>query len=167
VSTVIQPPANDHSDHDGTSSDPVRADELAVSLLGDVRTKLGGLHIAHARRVADQVRSRGDDRLVVVALLHDVVEKERCTLADLQAVFDDQRLVALVDMLTRRDAESDEEYLARCAADPEALLVKRADLADKDFRDDVGVPLATAQRLRRRAKERLALLDQLADWTHR
>ena len=59
------------------------------------------------------------------------------------------------------------EYLARCAADPEALLVKRADLADKDFRDDVGVPLAAAQRLRRRAKERLALLDQLADWTHR
>jgi (p)ppGpp synthase/HD superfamily hydrolase len=47
---------------------------LAKRLLGESRTGLGGLCIAHARRVAARVRTSGDDRTVAVALLHDVVE---------------------------------------------------------------------------------------------
>ena len=35
---------------------PAEADILAASLLGELRTRLGGLQIAHARRVADAVR---------------------------------------------------------------------------------------------------------------
>ncbi len=142
--------------------DPASADELAVELLGDARTKLGGLQIAHARRVADKVRARGDDRLIAVALLHDVVEKGRGTFEGLLAASNDARVVALVDVLTHREGESDAEYLSRCAADPAALAVKRADLEDKQFRGDVRVPPAIAQQLRRQAEKRLAMLDHFA-----
>ena len=38
---------------------------------------MGERHIAHARGVAAMVRASGDDRIVAVALLHDVVEKGR------------------------------------------------------------------------------------------
>ena len=135
------------------------ADALAARLLGDLRTKLGGFHIEHARRVAERVRPTGDDRTVAVALLHDVVEKGQSSLADLLAVVRDERVVHLVDILTRRGRESEEEYLSRCAADPVALAIKRADLADKHFHGDAQVDQETAQRLGQEAQERLELLD--------
>jgi hypothetical protein len=139
------------------------ADVLAARLLGGLRTKLGGLHIEHARRVADRVRPSGDDRTVAAALLHDVVEKERISLADLLALVRDERLVELVDILTRREVESDEEYLARCAADPVALAIKRADLADKDYYGDAQVDLRTATQLSHKAHMHLMLLDRLVE----
>ena len=136
------------------------ADELAARLLGDLRTKLGGLHIAHARRVAAAVG--GDDLAVALGLLHDVVEKAGTTLDELLVMVGDERLVALVDMLTRRDDESDEEYLSRCVADPIALVVKRADLRDKLTAPDSQVDYPTVLELQGQARERLALLDRLA-----
>ena len=99
---------------------------------------------------------------VVVALLHDVVEKGQSSLADLLAVVRDERVVHLVDILTRRRGESEEEYLSRCAADPVALAIKRADLTDKHFHGDAQVDHETAQRLGQEAQERLDLLDLLA-----
>src|SRR4051794_37706470 len=141
------------------SLSPAAADELAARLLGDLGTKLGGLHIAHARRVAAAVG--GDDLAVALGLLHDVVEKAGITLDELLDMVGDERLVALVDMLTRRDSESDEEYLSRCVADPIALAVKRADLQDKLTAPDSEVDYPTVLELRRQARERLALLDLL------
>jgi (p)ppGpp synthase/HD superfamily hydrolase len=64
------------------------------------------------------VRSIGDDRLVAVALLHDVVEKRRISAGELLAITMDARLVKLVQVLTQSGDESDEDYLSRCAADP-------------------------------------------------
>lgn len=61
-----------------------------------------------------------------------------------------------------RGGESEEEYLSRCAADPVAVAIKRADLADKHFRGDAQVDQETAERLGQEAQERLELLDLLA-----
>jgi len=47
---------------------PEDADVLAARLLGDLRTKLGGLEIAHTRRVAAVMRATNDDRVVAAAL---------------------------------------------------------------------------------------------------
>ena len=91
-----------------------------------------------------------------------MVEKGQSSLADLLAVVRDERVVHLVDILTRRRGESEEEYLSRCAADPVALAIKRADLADKHFHGDAQVDQETAQRLGQEAQERLELLDLLA-----
>jgi (p)ppGpp synthase/HD superfamily hydrolase len=135
---------------------------LAARLLGDLRTKLGGLEIAHARRVAARVRDTKDDRVIAAALLHDVLEKAGVNADELCAMTGDAGVVALVEVLSRREGESDHDYLARCAADPMALLVKRVDLVDKLVADDAVVAPDIAERLRQAARERLALLDGLA-----
>jgi (p)ppGpp synthase/HD superfamily hydrolase len=141
---------------------PAAAAALASRLLGESRTSLGGLRIAHARRVAARVRTASDDHAVTAALLHDVVEKDRISLDELLAITADARLVDLVDLLTKGPDESDYEYLARCATDPAALLVKRADLADRLMADDSNVSPATAARIRRQAARRLQVLNALA-----
>lgn len=141
------------------------ADRLAAHLLGGLRTKLGGLHIDHARRVAGAVAPLGDVRAVVAALLHDVIEKTDITASELHELLGDPVVVAIVEVLTQHAGEPDAEYLARCAAHPLALVIKRSDLADKLMADDVRVGAAAADSIRRLARERLALLARLAQQT--
>jgi (p)ppGpp synthase/HD superfamily hydrolase len=141
---------------------PDCADALAARLLGDTRTKLGGLHIAHARRVAGRVAVTEDDSLIGAALLHDVLEKTPTTADDLRALTRDERLVEMVERLSQQAGEPYRAYLARCATDPEALLLKRIDLHDKLVSDDFTVPWTQAARLRNQARQRLALLERLA-----
>lgn len=140
---------------------PEAADVLAARLLGDLRTKLGGLEIAHARRVAARVRGTNDDRVIAAALLHDVLEKAGVSANELRAMTGDAGVVDLVEVLSRRDGESEHDYLSRCAADPKALVVKRVDLEDKLVADDSVVPAVVAEKVRQEASERLALLDDL------
>ena len=141
---------------------PDGADALATQLLGDLRTTLGGPHVAHARRVAAAARGRGDDRVIAAALLHDVLEKTGTTAAELLALTGDPAVVELVEVLSQRDGESYRGYLARCAADPRTLLLKRIDLEDKLAVGDATVPPAVVERIQRRARARLALLDHLS-----
>jgi (p)ppGpp synthase/HD superfamily hydrolase len=140
---------------------PEAADTLAARLLGDLRTKLGGLEIAHARRVAAELRATSDDRVIAAALLHDVLEKTEVTADGLRAMTADAGVVALVEVLSRREGESDHGYLSRCAADPMALLVKRVDLSDKLVADDAVVLPVVAEKVRQEARERITLLDRL------
>ena len=56
---------------------PEEADALAVRLLGGLRTKLGDVQLAHARRVAAGVSETGDDRVIAAALSHEVLQLER------------------------------------------------------------------------------------------
>ena len=138
------------------------ADGLAAELLGNIRTKLGGLQLAHARRVAAAVRGDVDGAAVAAALLHDVVETGQIADRDLELVVSDSRVVALVRCLTRHPRESDRAYLTRCATDPTALRIKRADLADKLDAPDVEVSPAAAETIRGRARARIQLLDEIA-----
>ena len=111
---------------------PAEADILAASLLGELRTRLGGLQIAHARRVADAVRDAGgDDGTYAAALLHDVVEKGCITGAQLLSTTRDAEVVRLVGLLTQEPDEVYEDYLVRCSQDADAVVIKRADLIDK------------------------------------
>jgi (p)ppGpp synthase/HD superfamily hydrolase len=141
---------------------PEEADELAARLLGGSRTKLGGLHIDHARRVAARVGGHPDPRSFAAALLHDVLEKTGTSAAELRRLTGDEAVVDLVDVLTRRGDENEEEYLGRCALDPVALLVKRSDLADKLTAPDATVSDGVAEMLRAEAAARLELLEQIA-----
>jgi hypothetical protein len=138
------------------------AEHLATTLLGELPTALGGLQVDHARRVAAAVRGRGDEATTAAAFLHDVVETGCIAEDELDLVVSDPRVVDLVRILTRRDGEDEHTYLERCCTTPEALLIKRADLADKLTADDWTVAPAVADVLRRRAVRRLALLDALA-----
>ena len=91
-------PGTDGSERESIS--PETVDAPAARRLGDLWTRMGGIHIADARGVAATVHANGDDRIVAVALLHDVVEKERIRPAELVAATGDARLVELVDVLT-------------------------------------------------------------------
>ena len=82
------------------------ADTLVARLLGEMRTRLGGSQIAHARRVAEAVGDGGsDDATYAAALLQDVVEKGCITSAELLSVTGDADVVRLVGLLTRADGE--------------------------------------------------------------
>lgn len=90
--------------------------------------KAGEPYIEHPRRVAAGVK---DDPVVqAAAWLHDVVEDTSVTLEDLRAAGFPEVVVAAVDALTRRPDEDRDAYYTRVAADPVALQVKWADLAD-------------------------------------
>src|SRR5262245_35076862 len=141
---------------------PDDADSIAARLLGELRTKLGGLHIVHARRIAERARPTGDRRVIAAALLHDVLEKTATTADELRTMTGDAHVVELVEVLTQRPGERYQDYLARCVEDPAARLLKRYDLEDKLLADDSAVPATVADRLRHKARARLALLDRLA-----
>jgi (p)ppGpp synthase/HD superfamily hydrolase len=142
---------------------------MAARLLSGHRTKTGGSHLAHARRVALAVRTcssealDGDEqRAFIAALLHDVMEKAGVTIAELRTMTDDERVVELVQILTQRIGESDRSYLARCASDPTALVIKRIDLEDKFVLLGATAPPDVIARVQRRARRRMALLEQIA-----
>ena len=104
-----------------------------------------------------------------VAALHDVVEDTPITLADLRTAGLPDAVVAVVDTLTRREAETYDDYLRRVEADPRAWRVKLADLTDNmDLRRISELTDETLTRLRRyhRAYVRLAALTA-ADAAHR
>lgn len=138
---------------------PGEADDLAARVLGDRVTRLGDRAIEHARRVAVAVAADGD-LAVVAALLHDTVEHGCITRPELVAAVDDDEVVYAIDALTRRAGESEPDYLRRCARDPVAAVVKRADLLDKLDPPETGVGSDRAATTRHQAQERLALLHR-------
>jgi hypothetical protein len=88
--------------------------------------------IEHPLRVAQAVRSAGGDTTaVVVALLHDSIEKGIATRARLRAAGASETVLSAVDALTQGAQEPVSAYLARCRANPIARTVKRHDLLDK------------------------------------
>jgi (p)ppGpp synthase/HD superfamily hydrolase len=143
---------------------PEQADRLAERLLGQMRTRLGGLELDHARRVAATLSGRGDGQLVSAALLHDVLEKTDTTREELLELTGNEVVVELVSLVTRDPREAYREYLLRCACDPRAYVLKQADLQDKLVTPDVTVPGSVAARIRRQARQRLKLLDLFARW---
>ncbi len=139
------------------------ADALAERAHDDDRNKFGVLFIDHVRSVADHVRSDPDPYAVPAALLHDTVENGRIGWDDLRAAGADDRLIAVVDALTAREGEPEAVYLSRCADDPLALRIKRADIRDKfDTVEHSPVPEPRRAELVSQAKRRMNLLESFA-----
>ncbi|CAL9602142.1 hypothetical protein SUDANB95_05413 [Actinosynnema sp. ALI-1.44] len=122
--------------------------------------KSGKPYIGHPLRVMGAVSG---EHARMAAVLHDVVEDTPVTAADLLAAGCPAHVVATVVALSHLPGEPQEDYLARVAADPVAVAVKRADIADNlsphriDQLDE-----ATRSRLRAKYARALHLLDTLA-----
>ena len=85
-------------------------------------------YILHAMRVMDRVDSTDEK---IVAILHDVVEKNRqWSFARLASEGFKPKVVEAVDAMTRRPGESYEDFVLRAAANPTSRAVKLADLKD-------------------------------------
>lgn len=89
--------------------------------------KSGKPYIDHPLRVMGRVSG---EHARMAAVLHDVVEDTAVTDDDLLAAGCPPEVVATVLALSHRDGEAQEDYLARVRADPVAVEVKRADIAD-------------------------------------
>lgn len=82
---------------------------------------------AHVLAVVAMVQAETDEQdAAIVAALHDVVEDSDITLANLNWFGIEVR--DAVDALTKRENESELDYLQRCALNRLASLVKRADI---------------------------------------
>lgn len=93
--------------------------------------KSGAPYIGHPARVAEHAAAAGgDERVVAAAWLHDVVEDTTITPEQLRADGIPEEVVAAVVAVTKVPGEPVEEYFARVNANPIAVAVKTADLAD-------------------------------------
>ncbi len=89
--------------------------------------RAGKPYILHPLRVMQSVESETEK---IIAVLHDVVEDSALTLDDLRASGYSEEVVAAIDCLTRRKAESYAEMIERIKPNPLAVRVKLGDLAD-------------------------------------
>jgi (p)ppGpp synthase/HD superfamily hydrolase len=139
---------------------PDDADTLAKRVLAGCLTSQGGRSIEHARRVAVAVADHGN-RVVVAALLHDTVEKGRISSQELACAVDDDEVTQIVVALTRRVGERELDYLRRCARNPAATVVKRADLLDELDPPEIDAVGDGGAALRQQARQRLERLHRL------
>lgn len=78
----------------------------------------------HLQQVAYSVETgTTDDRMIVVAYLHDILEDTECTADALSALFEDNIVHAVV-AITRTKGESKEAYLTKVKGNHMARIVK-------------------------------------------
>jgi (p)ppGpp synthase/HD superfamily hydrolase len=119
--------------------------------------KSGRPYIAHPLRVMGHLRNEHER---MTAVLHDVVEDTDVTLDDLSALGCPPDVLAALTAISRRPGEAQADYLARVMANPIALAVKRADIADNMSVDRMGrLDAATQQRLQAKYEAALRVLD--------
>jgi len=136
-----------------------RARMLAVEAHAGQVDKAGHPYIGHVGRVAAAVR--GDDEAEAVAWLHDVIEDCPAFAGQVHAF--PAPLQDAVRLLSRTSAADADTYYARISADPLALKVKLADIADNaDEARLASLDAATAERLRDKYRRALAALGQPA-----
>lgn len=122
--------------------------------------KAGMAYIGHVARVAGAVQHPVSPALAeAVAWLHDVVEDTAYDLDDLRDHGMPAEVVAAVEAITHRPHEPRVDYYARVRANPLALAVKLADVADNSAPERLAVlDDATRERLTekyRKAREHL------------
>jgi len=78
----------------------------------------------HLEMVRESVEAASpDERLQVVAVLHDILEDTKCSTAALHALFEDNIVDAVV-ALTKEPGMTKDEYITRVLANPMATAVK-------------------------------------------
>ncbi|MDR3070414.1 MAG: HD domain-containing protein [Propionibacteriaceae bacterium] len=93
--------------------------------------KAGNVYVHHPRHVASNVSDAGGPPEAVAAgWLHDTVEDTWVTPEFLAEAGFPASVISAVDAVTKREGEPIDGYVRRIAADPLAVMVKRADLAD-------------------------------------
>jgi (p)ppGpp synthase/HD superfamily hydrolase len=123
--------------------------------------KAGQPYTGHPERVAGHVKDIGGQvEAVTAAWLHDTVEDTWVTPGFLAEAGFPHSVISAVDAVTKRTGEPTQDYVARITADPLAVMVKRADLADNTDPRRLGVLDPTVRaRLTRKYQTFTAALD--------
>ncbi|MBT4684929.1 MAG: HD domain-containing protein [Candidatus Marinimicrobia bacterium] len=104
-----------------------RAIEIAVEAHKGQKDKAGNPYILHPLRLMFQMKT---DNERMAAVLHDVVEDSDWTLDDLRKENFDNEVIDAVNLLTRDDNDSYEEFVQKAASNPISKAVKIADITD-------------------------------------
>jgi (p)ppGpp synthase/HD superfamily hydrolase len=104
-----------------------KAARLATRVHSGQVDKAGQPYIGHPERVASRVTS---EEAKVVGWLHDVIEHAGLGMGDLLAAGIPSHVATAVIAISRQPEESAEAYYKRVRANPLALEVKAADIAD-------------------------------------
>lgn len=120
---------------------------LAVQAHRGQTDRAGQPYILHPLRA--MLRLTGEEERIV-GVLHDVVEDTPYTPDDLRALGYSTTILEALDAVTRREAETYEEFVERLAPNPLARRVKLADLEDNmDLRRLATIEPRDLERLRR------------------
>jgi (p)ppGpp synthase/HD superfamily hydrolase len=126
--------------------------------------KAGNPYIDHPLRVMAGVTG---EHAKMAAVLHDVIEDTTVTAQDLLADGCPPPVVAAVVALSKVSGEPQSSYLRRVAADPLALTVKRADIADNSDPNRLAqLDPAVRDRLWTKYTEARRLLDEYERGPH-
>lgn len=140
---------------------PDRALVLARQAHDGQTDVFGRPFLDHVLGVAALLGDEPDEHLLVIALLHDVVEKGSATYDELRAAGATEDVIAAVDGISQRVGERSDAYLARCARNPSAYAVKRIDLLEKLSPALLaGLSDRASAALQTQVHRRLALLDE-------
>ena len=91
-------------------------------------------YISHPRAVADtfiglkEYNGISGEDIRAIALLHDVVEDSNINLWDLICAGFSDKIISIVDILTKRDGITYLDYILRVKEKPIAKLIKLADI---------------------------------------
>ena len=99
--------------------------KLVTNQFLDKKDKAGKPYLDHLYAVAGNFTK--DNKLFIVALLHDVIEDTDTTKEDIEREFGAE-IAELVDLLTHKENEPYESYIERISTNYEASEVKKADL---------------------------------------
>lgn len=108
-------------------SNLAKAITIAAAAHQNQLDKNGTAYILHPIRV---MLKMDGNLLKTAAILHDVVEDTDWTLDMLRSEGFSERIIELIDLLTRRDSESYDDYIERIRSDGNAVKIKLADLED-------------------------------------
>lgn len=139
---------------------PAEALDLASRLHAGQVDKAGQPYVGHLRRVAATVYARGgSDAAQIAAALHDAIEDGHVTAEFLAGDGVPGAALHLVALLTKAEGQPYADYLAAIKADPDALLVKLADIADNSDPARLAMlPPDVADRLRHKYAKAMEIL---------
>jgi (p)ppGpp synthase/HD superfamily hydrolase len=121
--------------------------------------KSGKPYIDHPLRVMARVKGA---HAQMAAVLHDVIEDTDVTADDLRKAGCPESVVTSVIALSKIPGEPRPSYYRRVSADPIAIIVKRADIADNtDPVRMAALDAGTQNRLREKYAEAIRVLDEL------
>jgi len=109
-------------------SDLGKAISIAAKAFEDKRDKGGKPYILHCLHVMNKMKYSGDEELMIIAVLHDLVEDTSWTLDHLLNNNFSSRVIAGVSALTHKEGEDYTDYIKRISFSKDATLVKLQDL---------------------------------------
>lgn len=104
-----------------------KAIEIAANAHKDQKDRYGKQYILHPLRVMLKFKT---EREMIVAVLHDVVEKSDWTIPKLRQEGFDSDILEAVDLLTRSDSQTYMDYINKLKGNSLARRIKIADIED-------------------------------------